>query len=277
MKPLEATVFKHRRPHHSLRLTTAGLFVGSVIAILFLALPQLALIVRGIQTRGWEGLPTIGITEALLLSLITTALSSVLTVALGTPLAFVLARWRFIGRRLLIAVVELPIVLPPTVAGLALLITAGRRGVFGPLLESIGIALPFTTAAVVVAQTFVSAPFYIRAAQVGFAAISAEIEDAARVDGASGWALFRRITLPMSLSALAAGLTLSWARAVGEFGATMLFAGSLMGRTQTMTLFVYNILESNLDAAVWASLILLGLAFIALIISQWFVRQSETI
>src|SRR5262245_50510295 len=123
-----------------------ALFVGSAIAILFLALPQFALILRGIQTRGWEGLPNAGVSEALSLSLATTALSSVLTIALGTPLAYVLARWRFRGRSLLVVVVELPIVLPPTVAGLALLLLVGRRGLFGPLLDSFGVQLPFTTA-----------------------------------------------------------------------------------------------------------------------------------
>jgi molybdate transport system permease protein len=265
-----------RRDPRPLHLTAVALIIGSAIAILFLALPQLALLLRGIQSRGWEGLPNAGISEALFLSLTTTALSSLVTIAIGTPLAYVLARWRFAGRRLLIVVVELPIVLPPTVAGLALLITAGRRGLFGPLLESVGITLPFTTAAVVVAQTFVSAPFYIRAAQVSFAAVPRELEDAARVDGASGLKLFRQITLPLSATGLAAGLTLSWARAVGEFGATILFAGSIIGRTQTMTLLVYNVLESNLDAAVWVSLILLGLAFTALLLSQWFTRHSET-
>src|SRR5258708_1753959 len=243
-----------RRPFN---ITALALFIGGAIAILFLALPQIALIIRGIQSRGWEGLPNAGVTEALILSLTTTALSSLLTISIGTPLAYILAHWRFTGRRFLIVIVELPIVLPPTVAGLALLITAGRRGLFGPALESIGISLPFTTAAVVVAQTFVSAPFFIRAAQVGFASVPPEIEDAARVDGASGLGLFRRITLPLSATGLAAGLTLSWARAIGEFGATILFAGSLIGRTQTMTLLVYNVLESNLDAAVWASLIVL--------------------
>jgi len=253
-----------------------ALFAGSAITLLFLALPQLTLLISGIQSRGWEGLPNAGVTEALVLSLLTTACSSLLTIMLGTPLAFVLARWRFIGRSFLIVLVELPIVLPPTVAGLALLITAGRRGLLGPLLSSVGVQLPFTTAAVVIAQTFVSAPFFIRAAQVGFAAIPDEIEDAARVDGASGLTLFRLVTLPLSATALAAGLTLSWARAVGEFGATILFAGSLIGRTQTMTLLVYNVLESNLDAAIWASVILLVLAFIALLLSQWLTHRAET-
>src|SRR5436190_8549036 len=276
MRSSESSRLTSRRPQRRpSSLTAVALFIGGAFAILCLALPQIALLIRGIQTRGWEGLPNAGVSEALLLSLTTTALSSLLTITIGTPLAYILARWRFWGRRLLIVVVELPIVLPPTVAGLALLITAGRRGMFGPLLGSLGIELPFTTAAVVVAQTFVSAPFFIRAAQVGFASIPDEIEDAARVDGASGLGLFRRITLPLSAAGLAAGLTLSWARAVGEFGATILFAGSLVGRTQTMTLLVYNVLESNLDAAVWASLILLGLAFVALLLSQWLTHHAQ--
>jgi molybdate transport system permease protein len=215
------------------------------------------------------------VTEAILLSLITTALSTLLTLLFGTPLAYVLARWKFPLRRLVRVLVELPIVLPPTVAGLALLLTMGRRGLLGPTLETIGVTLPFTTAAVIIAQMFVSAPFYIIAAQVGFQSIPREIEDAARVDGAAGLTMFRQITLPLSRTALAAGLTLSWARALGEFGGTILFAGSIAGRTQTMPLLVYNVLESNIDAAIWASLILLMLAFIALLLSQWLAHRSE--
>ncbi len=252
-----------------------ALLAASLAALLFLSFPQIVLMIRGIQTRGWEGLPQSGITEAITLSLITTSLSSLMTALLGTPLAYVLARWRFPARRLLIVFVELPIVLPPTVAGLALLITLGRRGAFGQALGAIGISLPFTTAAVVIAQTFVAAPFFIRAAMVGFNAIPREIEDAARVDGAGGLVLFRWVTLPLSWIALGAGLTLSWARALGEFGATILFAGSIAGRTQTMTLLVYNVLESNIDGAIWASLILLGMAFLALLLSQWLSRRAE--
>lgn len=252
----------------------AVMLVSSVIALLFLGFPQFALIIRAVQTRGWEGLPNSGIGEAIWLSLWTTFWSSLITVLFGTPLAFVLARWRFFGRRLLTVIVELPIVLPPTVAGLALLVALGRRGALGPALSAVGLTLPFTTLAVIFAQTFVSAPFYIRAAQVGFSAIPREIEDAARVDGASGLTLLRHIILPLSGTALAAGLTLSWARALGEFGATILFAGSIAGRTQTLTLFIYNILESNIDAAIWTSLILLGLALIALIASQWLSRHE---
>lgn len=247
----------------------------STIAVLFLALPVIVLTARGVLTRGWDGLPGTGVSEAILLSLLTTLLTTIMTLIFGTPLAYLLARRRFLLRSLINVLVELPIVLPPAVAGLALLVTLGRRGALGSALADLGIALPFTTAAVIVAQCFVSAPFYIRSAGVGFQSVPKEIEDAGRVDGASGWALFRFITLPLSSRALAAGLTLSWTRALGEFGATILFAGSIMGRTQTMPLLVYNVLESSIDAAIWTSLILLGFAFAALILSRWLAGGAD--
>jgi molybdate transport system permease protein len=145
----------------------------------------------------------------------------------------------------------------------------------GGALDTLGISLPFTTAAVIVAQTFVAAPFYIRSAQVGFSEIPRDIEDAARVDGAGGWALFRMITLPLSSRALAAGIVVSWARALGEFGATILFAGSLQGRTQTMPLLIYNIFERDINAAIWAGVLLIGLALLALLLSNR-LRPEET-
>jgi molybdate transport system permease protein len=154
------------------------------------------------------------------------------------------------------------------------LITLGRRGLLGPSLDALGISLAFTTGAVILAQTFVAAPFYIRAAQIGFQNVPEEIESAARVDGASGWALFRLITLPLAFRALLAGLTLSWARALGEFGATILFAGSLQGRTQTMPLLIYNVLERDIDAAIWTGLLLVILALATLLLAQW-LRRSE--
>src|SRR5258708_27719661 len=144
----------------------AALIAASGAALLLLGLPQFVLVVRGVLGRGWEGVGGADINAALLLSLFTTGLSSLVTLIFGLPLAYVLARWRFPGRRLIAAIVELPIVIPPTVAGIALLITAGRRGLLGPVLGDFGIELPFTTAAVVVAQTFVSAPFFIRTAQL---------------------------------------------------------------------------------------------------------------
>jgi molybdate transport system permease protein len=248
----------------------------SVVAALFLGLPVIILTLRGVLTRGWEGLPGTGVSEAIVLSILTTILTTIVTLILGTPLAYVLARRRFPLRGLLNVLIELPIVLPPAVAGLALLVTLGRRGALGGALGALGVSLPFTTAAVIVAQCFVSAPFYIRSAIIGFQSVPKEIEDAGRVDGAAGWALFRYLTLPLSLRSLAGGLTLSWTRALGEFGATILFAGSITGRTQTMPLLVYNVLERSIDAAIWTSLILLALAFLALILSRWLTGGAST-
>ena len=243
----------------------------AAIGLVFLGLPIAVILVRGLGAAG----AMTGVAEALLLSLITTLITAGLTVLFGTPLAYVFARWRFPLRRTLSLLIELPIVLPPAVAGLALLTTFGRRGVLGGLLSSLGISLPFTTAAVVLAQTFVSAPFYIRAAMVAFQGLSREVEDAARVDGAAGFTLFVRVTLPLSRRALTAGLILSWARALGEFGATILFAGSLQGRTQTMPLLIYNILERDLDAALWAGFLLIVMAVGALLLTQILRRSNE--
>jgi molybdate transport system permease protein len=192
-----------------------------------------------------------------------------IVVTLGTPLAYGLARRRFPLKRLLSIFVEIPIVMPPVIAGLALLSAFGRRGLLGAPLAALGISLPFTPMAVVLAQVFVSAPFYIRAAQARFSALPRELEESARIDGAGSWAVHRHITLPLSWPALFSGLVLSWARALGEFGATILFAGNLAGRTQTMPLLVYGALERDLGATFSSALILLGMATGALGLLRW--------
>jgi molybdate transport system permease protein len=261
--------FRQSLTFGSILLTLVG-----TIALLFLTLPLVALFVRSIANRAWEGLPETAIPDAIWLSFISTTLTVVVTVLFGTPLAFILARRRFPFKRLISVLVELPIVLPPAVAGLALLITFGRRGLFGPLLNQFEITIPFTITAVVMAQTFVAAPFYIRSAQLGFQSVSKEIEEAARVDGAGGFSLFWWVTLPLSSRTLAAGLILCWARALGEFGATILFAGSLQGRTQTMPLLIYNVIERDIDAAIWTGLILIATALVALLLSQWLARSA---
>lgn len=253
-----------------------ALVAASAVLVLLLGLPLLALALRALETRAWERATGSGIPEAMFLSLVTTLTTVSLTLLLGTPLAFVLARWQFPLKRALNLLIELPIVLPPAVAGLALLVTFGRRGLLGPALAGVGISLPFSTLAVVIAQTFIAAPFYIRSAQVGFKGIDPEIEEAARVDGASGLALFWRITLPLAGRSLAAGLALCWARALGEFGATILFAGSLQGRTQTMPLLVYNVLERDINAAIWTGLLLVLLALAALLFSQWMSKKADS-
>jgi molybdate transport system permease protein len=200
--------------------------------------------------------------DALVLSVATTAVSLLLSVVIGLPLAFVLARRRFRGMSLLEAVIDLPIVLPPSVAGLALLLTLGRRGLLGGPLDLLGLEVPFTTVAVILAQTFVSAPFFIRSARFGFASVDRHLEDAARVDGASELQLFRTITIPLAGSALAAGLVMSWARSLGEFGATIMFAGNVEGRTQTLPLVVYSQFQGgDLDGSIAAAAILVLAAF----------------
>lgn len=250
------------------------LFAGG-IGLLFLGLPVAVLVLRALLGAGFPSDSAAPILDAITLSLWTTLWTVLVTLLFGTPLALIFARWRFPGKWLLNILVELPIVLPPAVAGLALLTTFGRRGTFGPALELLGISLPFTTAAVVMAQTFVSAPFFIRSAQLGFQNIPREIEDAARVDGASTWALFWLVLLPLARRALAAGLILCWARALGEFGATILFAGSLQGRTQTMPLLVYNILERDIDAAIWTGVLLIVTALLALLLARWLLREDN--
>lgn len=233
-------------------LLVAGLFA------LFLFLPVATLVARSLVDGALrDALVSEAVLTALWLSLTTTAVSVVLTVIVGLPLAFVLARRRFRGKWLVEAIVDLPIVLPPSVAGLALLLVFGRRGLLSAPFEILGIEVPFTTVAVVLAQTFVAAPFFVRSARTGLAGVDRDLEDAARVDGASELQLFRRITVPMAAGALAAGLVMSWARALGEFGATIMFAGNIEGRTQTLPLVVYaEFGAGDLEASIAAAAIL---------------------
>jgi molybdate transport system permease protein len=239
------------------RRAPLGVVALASVALLFLALPVVVLVARAlgggavIEAAGQRAL-----LDALALSLATTAVSLVITVIFGTPLAWLLARRPPRARSLVDAIVDLPIVLPPSVAGLALLLAFGRRGALGDPLAALGVSLPFTTVAVVLAQVFVSAPFYVRSARAGFRAVRRDEEDAARVDGAGEWAVFREVTLPLASASVGAGLALSWARALGEFGATIMFAGNIGGRTETLPLFVYSEFQGSIDASVAAATIL---------------------
>ncbi len=247
--------------------------VLAAIGLAFLTLPVVALLWRTVESGALiSALAGRAVLDALILSLSSTAVSLLIVVVVGTPLAFVLARSSFKGKPLAEALVDLPIVLPPSVAGLALLFAYGRNGVAGGPLEGFGITLPFTTLAVIVAQIFVASPFYIRAARAGFRAVAPEDEEAARVDGASENAVLGRITLPLAGPALGAGLVLAWARALGEFGATILFAGNIGGRTQTLPLLVYSEFQDSLDAAMAAATILVLAALgvlIAVRVMRW--------
>jgi molybdate transport system permease protein len=235
--------------------------LASGLMLLYLALPLVVVIVRAIDAGLVEELSQPTVTQAIKLSLMTTTISVMLMTVLGTPLAYWLARGHVPARPVIETLLDLPIVLPPAVAGIALLMTFGRRGVFGSILAQWGINLPFTTIAVVMAQVFVAAPFFIRSAQTGFVGVSREIEEGAGDLGADAWRVFRHVTFPLAGPALLSGVILSGARALGEFGATILFAGNFAGRTQTMPLAIYQTMESNLDAALAIAAVLVFISF----------------
>ena len=243
--------------------SSRGAWLLTTPLVLFLGLPVVVLVVRAVLGGGLAAAVTSRVViDALLLSLVTTAASLVLTLVLGSPLAWLLARRSFRGRSIVDTIVDLPIVLPPSVAGLALLLVLGRRGVLGGALEVVGLSIPFTTLAVILAQTFVAAPFFIRSARAGIAAVDRDTEDAARVDGAGELDVFRWVTVPLAGAALAAGAVMSWSRALGEFGATIMFAGNVEGRTQTLPLVVYSEFGGgDLDASIAAAAILVLAAF----------------
>ncbi len=255
--PAPPTIRRHGGWGDRALIAIAGLFA------LFLGLPVATLVARSALDGSLvDAFNTPSVLTALGLSLTTTAISLVLTVAIGLPLAFVLARRSFRFKWLVEGIVDLPIVLPPSVAGLALLLVFGRRGLLGGPLQTAGLEIAFTTVAVILAQTFVSAPFFVRSARTGIAGVERELEDAARVDGASERHLFRTITVPIAGAALAAGMVMSWARALGEFGATIMVAGNFEGRTQTLPLVVYTEFQAgDLDASIAAAAMLVLAAF----------------
>ena len=241
----------------------------------FLALPLLGLLFYSSPAELRDNLARPEVRAAVGLSLRTSTWATLAAVLLGTPVAYLLARRSFRGRALLDTLIDLPIVLPPAVAGVALLLVFGRRGWVGAPLDALGVRITFTALAVVMAQTFIAVPLFVRAAVIGFAAVEPELEDAAAIDGASGWQVFRRISLPLARRSLLTGVALAWARALGEFGATILFAGNLPGRTQTMPLAIYLGFELDIGVAVALSVILMGVSFgVLLVIRLVLGRQS---
>jgi molybdate transport system permease protein len=240
----------------------------SLFLLGLLGLPLLALIARAFDSNFLSYALSPSALAALKLSLGTSLLSVAITLLFGTPLAYMLARWTFRFKSWLELLIDLPVVLPPSVAGLALLIAFGRRGLFGPALSVLGLSLPFTTVAVVLAQTFVAAPLYVRAARVGFSGVEKQLEEAAHVEGASQWQLFREVMLPLTGRHLLNGAILTWTRALGEFGATILFAGNLEGVTQTMPLAIYLGFERDLGVAIALSVMLVAVSVILLSVTR---------
>jgi len=233
----------------------------------FLLLPLAGVLWRAPWSDLGAELASPGVRTTLRLSLVCSLSATALSIALGVPLAWVLARVELPGRRLVRALTLLPMVFPPVVGGVALLLAFGRRGLVGGLLfDWFGVRLPFTTAGAVVAETFVAMPFLVITAEAAFRSLDRGYEDAARTLGASRWTVFRRVTLPLARPGLAAGVALCWARALGEFGATITFAGNTPGRTQTIPLQVYLLIESGrLESAIALSLVLLAVSVAVLV------------
>ena len=239
--------------------------IATVLYVAFICLPILALLVKVLQQdNALASLVDDQVIMALRLSLFTSAVSMVVVVMVGTPFALHLARSESMVMRVVDQIVELPIILPPVVAGVAMLLAFGRQGILGPPLSQLGISLPFTTTAVIFAQIFVAAPFFVRSAKLGFMAVPREYEAISQTLGLSPWRTFLKLTLPLAAPSLLTGVALAWARALSEFGATIMFAGNLTGKTQTMPLAIMTAMETSLESAIALSVILLALALLAL-------------
>lgn len=252
----------------------AGITV-TLLYVLFIGLPVVAILVKAAQQKGlMASLLSDTTIQALQLSIITSIISIIIVVIIGTPFALLLARKDNLLLKFIDSLVELPIILPPIVAGVAMLMAFGRQGIMGPALSSVGIALPFTTGAVICAQIFVAAPFYIRAAKLGFQSVSTDYEDVSQTLGVSPWQTFWKLTIPLASPSILSGLALAWARAISEFGATIMFAGNLTGKTQTMPLAILTAMESDIGASLGLSVILLFASIVVLIILGFFANKS---
>jgi molybdate transport system permease protein len=239
----------------------AGLLVASLTAaLLFLTLPVVAIFVDTGPLDLVASLGDEGALEALRVSLVCSAAAVGIIVLVGTPAAYLLATRRFRGRALVVTLVELPLVLPPAVAGIGLLAALGPNGILGGLLEDAGVRLVLTTVGVIVALTFVAAPFYLRQAQAGFEAVDPTWLDASRTLGAGEAATFARVAIPAAGAGLVAGLALAWGRALGEFGATLMFAGSFRGITQTVPLAIYERFSTDFTGALALSAVLVAVS-----------------
>ncbi|HZD75111.1 MAG TPA: ABC transporter permease [Actinomycetota bacterium] len=249
------------------------LVVPALLAVGFLTIPLVGLLEQASWRNLFHELARPQVLVALRLSLVCSLGAVAISLLIGVPLAFLLARIQFPGRNLLRALTTLPMVLPPVVGGVALLLGFGRRGLAGQWLDrTFGITLPFTTAGAILAEAFVSMPFLVITAEAGLRAMDRRYEDAAATLGAGRWTTFRRVTLPLIAPSLGAGAALCWARALGEFGATITFAGNLPGTTQTMPLAVYLALQNDVQAAIALSLVMLAVSLAVLIAmrGRWF-------
>lgn len=269
------------RSGRSPRLPGAGDLLSSGVGVVslaliagFISLPLVSLLFWTVDNESWEAMASPVARDALFLSIKTTAISMAIILTVGTPAAYALARAEFPGKRLVDTLVDIPAVLPPAAAGIALLLAFGRAGLLGEHLQVLGITLSFTTAAVVMAELFVATHFYVRQASVGFGRVDRDVEEAAMVDGAGRVSVFVRVTVPLAFPALLAGAVTAWARALGEFGATIIFAGNFQGVTQTIPLAIFSELERDFDAAVALSVLVLGFSFAVILVARFLSRRA---
>ncbi|CAN5859138.1 ABC transporter permease [soil metagenome] len=241
----------------------------------FISLPILSLLIWTVDEASWRAMGSPVAVEALLLSARTTAITMAILIVVGTPAAYVLGRTNFRGKQLVDTLIDIPAVLPPSAAGIALLLAFGKMGLIGQHLEAFGIQISLTTTAVVFAQLFVASHFYVRQAAVGFGQVQREVEEAALVDGARSSKVFTSISMPLAFPALVAGAVTAWARALGEFGATIILAGNLQGVTQTMPLAIYSTLQRDLDAAVALSVLVLGFSFVVILTARLLTKKAQ--
>lgn len=251
----------------------AGLALLLIIAITFIALPVVALFLRSPLDTTLRSLHDPVVIDALRLSLMTSTVTTITVVFMGTPIAYVSARFRYFGKELADSLIDLPVIMPPAVAGIALLMAFGRMGIVGHYLDAFGMSIAFTTLAVIIAQVFVSSPFYIRQARTSFEDVDIALENAARTLGGSRVYAFFHVILPIAINGLVSGAIMAFARSLGEFGATIMFAGNFQGRTQTMPLAIYTAMQGDLDVSLCIAIILVAISFVVIFLVKTLTRR----
>ncbi|MDQ1262492.1 MAG: Molybdate transporter permease subunit [Euryarchaeota archaeon] len=254
----------------SLKTGVAALLV---LTMAFIALPVIALFLKSPLDKTLGSLYDPMVLDALRLSLTTSTLTTIVVVIMGTPIAYVSARFHYFGKELADSLIDLPVIMPPAVAGIALLVAFGRMGIVGHYLNAFGISIAFTTLAVIMAQVFVSSPFYIRQARTSFEDVDLAFENAARTLGASRAYTFFYVILPIAMNGLISGAIMAFARSLGEFGATIMFAGNFQGRTQTMPLAIYTAMQGDLDVSLCLSIILVAISFVVIVLVKKLTRR----
>jgi molybdate transport system permease protein len=250
-----------------------GLAFLLILAMAFIALPVVALFLKSPPETLLRSLHDPVVMDALRLSLMTSAITTITVVIMGTPIAYVSARFNFFGKELADSLIDLPVIMPPAVAGIALLMAFGRMGIVGHHLNALGISIAFTTLAVIIAQVFVSSPFYIRQARTSFEDVDLAFENAARTLGASRVYTFFHVILPIAMNGLISGAIMAFARSLGEFGATIMFAGNFQGRTQTMPLAIYTAMQGDLDVSLCLAIILVAISFVVIFLVKILTRR----